>query len=143
MPPRYILACAKFLTPHLSLPSRSFEPKTDGPSTSPKPRPSGPKKSRVNLDEKDPLYQPALDGRQLKSEPAHHRAGYVAVIGRPNAGKSTLLNALLGQKLSIVTPKAQTTRHRILAVLSEPDYQLVLLDTPGVIAKQNNKLEEM
>ena len=60
-------------------------------------------------------------------------AGYVAIIGRPNAGKSTLLNALLGQKLSIVTAKAQTTRHRILSILSEPEYQLILLDTPGIM----------
>ncbi len=61
------------------------------------------------------------------------KAGYVALIGRPNAGKSTLLNALLGQKLSIVSNKPQTTRHRIVGILNEPGLQVVFLDTPGVI----------
>lgn len=63
---------------------------------------------------------------------APHRAGVVAILGRPNAGKSTLLNRLLGQKLAIVTAKPQTTRSRILGVLTLPSAQLLLLDTPGL-----------
>ena len=62
-----------------------------------------------------------------------HRAGYVNIIGNPNVGKSTLMNALIGQKLSIITHKAQTTRHRILGILNEEKYQIVFSDTPGVI----------
>ena len=57
------------------------------------------------------------------------RAGYVSIIGNPNAGKSTLLNALIGETLSITTPKAQTTRHRILGILNGPQYQICLLYT--------------
>lgn len=68
----------------------------------------------------------------LAHQPSTH-AGFVAIIGRPNAGKSTLLNALLGQQLSIVTEKAQTTRHRVLGILSEPDHQIIFLDTPGIL----------
>jgi GTP-binding protein Era len=62
-----------------------------------------------------------------------HKAGYVNIIGEPNVGKSTLLNALLGEKLVIVNPKAQTTRHRILGILNGPDHQLILSDTPGIL----------
>lgn len=60
------------------------------------------------------------------------KSGMVAIIGPPNAGKSTLMNVLLGQKISIVTPKPQTTRNRILGVVNEEDYQIVLIDTPGL-----------
>jgi GTP-binding protein Era len=62
-----------------------------------------------------------------------HKAGFVSIIGNPNAGKSTLMNALVGEKLSIITPKAQTTRHRILGIVNEEDYQIVFSDTPGII----------
>jgi GTP-binding protein Era len=62
-----------------------------------------------------------------------HKAGFVNIFGPPNAGKSTLLNALLGEHLVITSPKVQTTRHRILGIMSEPDYQIVFSDTPGII----------
>lgn len=62
-----------------------------------------------------------------------HKAGFVSIIGKPNVGKSTLMNVLVGEKMSIVTPKAQTTRHRIIGIVNEPGYQIVFSDTPGVI----------
>lgn len=61
------------------------------------------------------------------------KSGYVSIIGKPNAGKSTLMNALLGEKLSIITNKPQTTRKRIVGILSEEDYQVIFLDTPGIL----------
>ena len=82
------------------------------------------------------------DYMTFTDDPPGHRAGFVAIIGRPNAGKSTLLNALLGQKLSIVTEKAQTTRHKILGIWSEEGHQAVFLDTPGIIDDRRNALEQ-
>jgi GTPase len=71
-----------------------------------------------------------------------HKAGYVNIIGNPNVGKSTLMNALVGEKLSIITSKAQTTRHRILGIVNGDDFQVVFSDTPGIINKPAYKMHE-
>src|SRR5262245_9285348 len=71
------------------------------------------------------------------------KAGFVNIFGRPNAGKSTLLNALMGEKMAIVSPKVQTTRHRIKAILTEKDYQVVFSDTPGIIEPKYKLHEKM
>jgi len=71
------------------------------------------------------------------------KAGFVNIFGKPNAGKSTLLNALMGEKLAIVSPKVQTTRHRIKAILTEKDYQIIFSDTPGIIQPQYKLHEKM
>ncbi len=70
-----------------------------------------------------------------------HKAGFVNIIGNPNAGKSTLMNALVGEKLSIITSKAQTTRHRILGIANGEDFQIVYSDTPGIL-QPNYKMQE-
>ena len=62
-----------------------------------------------------------------------HKAGFVNIIGNPNVGKSTLMNALVGERLSIITSKAQTTRHRILGIINSDEFQIVISDTPGII----------
>lgn len=62
-----------------------------------------------------------------------HKAGFINILGKPNAGKSTLMNQLVGEKLSIITPKAQTTRHRIMGIVSDDHYQMIFSDTPGFI----------
>jgi GTP-binding protein Era len=75
--------------------------------------------------------------------PMEHKSGFVNIIGNPNVGKSTLMNALVGERLSIITPKAQTTRHRIFGILNEPEYQIVFSDTPGVIQPAYKMQEHM
>ncbi|MFT7121160.1 MAG: GTP-binding protein Era [Neolewinella sp.] len=72
-----------------------------------------------------------------------HKSGFVNIIGRPNAGKSTLMNALVGERMSIITAKPQTTRHRIFGILTGEDFQIVFSDTPGAIEDPNYKMQEM
>ena len=71
------------------------------------------------------------------------KVGFVSIFGKPNAGKSTLLNALMGEKLAIVSPKVQTTRHRIKGILTEKDYQIIFSDTPGIIEPRYKLHEKM
>ncbi|GMH06298.1 hypothetical protein Nepgr_008138 [Nepenthes gracilis] len=101
----------------------------------------------LSLSEKPDRGMALLDDYEMEeldydSNP-NHRSGYVAVLGKPNVGKSTLSNQMIGQKLSIVTDKPQTTRHRILGICSGPDYQMILYDTPGVIEKKMHKLDSL
>ncbi len=70
------------------------------------------------------------------------KSGFVALVGRPNVGKSTLMNAFLQQKVAIVTPRPQTTRTRQLGIITEEDYQMIFIDTPGIMKKPRHKLDE-
>ncbi len=72
-----------------------------------------------------------------------HKAGFVNIVGNPNVGKSTLMNDLVGERVSIITSKAQTTRHRIMGILNTPEYQIVFSDTPGVLAPKYKLQESM
>ena len=76
-----------------------------------------------------------------KENPNQHKAGFVNIVGNPNVGTSTLMNDLVGERISIITSKAQTTRHRIMGIVNTPDYQIVFSDTPGVL-KPKYKLQE-
>lgn len=78
----------------------------------------------------------------LLNNPENHKAGFVNILGKPNVGKSTLMNAMLGEKLSIITSKAQTTRHRIHGIVSTDDYQVIFSDTPGILDPKY-KLQEL
>src|ERR1700722_20749540 len=71
------------------------------------------------------------------------KSGFAGIFGKPNAGKSTLLNALLGEKLAIISPKVQTTRHRIKGILTEKNYQVIFSDTPGIIEPKYKLHEKM
>ena len=79
----------------------------------------------------------------MEGKAKKHRAGFVNIIGNPNVGKSTLMNALVGEKLSIVTAKAQTTRHRIMGIVNGDDYQIVYSDTPGILKPQYRLQQSM
>ncbi len=72
-----------------------------------------------------------------------HKSGFVNIVGNPNVGKSTLMNDLVGERVSIITSKAQTTRHRIMGILNTPEYQIVFSDTPGVLAPKYKLQESM
>ena len=72
-----------------------------------------------------------------------HKAGFVNIVGNPNVGKSTLMNDLVGERISIITSKAQTTRHRIMGIVNTPDYQIVFSDTPGVLTPKYKLQESM
>jgi len=86
----------------------------------------------------------ALRGRFLLEEVEDNmKVGFVSIFGKPNAGKSTLLNALMGEKLAIVSPKVQTTRHRIKGILTEKDFQIIFSDTPGIIEPRYKLHEKM
>lgn len=73
----------------------------------------------------------------------NHKAGFVNIVGNPNVGKSTLMNDLVGERVSIITSKAQTTRHRIMGIVNTPEYQIVFSDTPGVLAPKYKLQESM
>ena len=75
--------------------------------------------------------------------PAGHKAGFVNIVGNPNVGKSTLMNDLVGERVSIITSKAQTTRHRIMGIVNTPEYQIVFSDTPGVLSPKYKLQESM
>ena len=73
----------------------------------------------------------------------HHKSGFVNIVGNPKVGKSTLMNELVGERMSIITSKAQTTRHRIMGIVNAPDYQIVFSDTPGVLVPKYKLQESM
>ena len=92
------------------------------------------------MNEEEKITQENNDDARIEPVAAH-RAGFVNIVGNPNVGKSTLMNDLVGERISIITSKAQTTRHRIMGIVNTPEYQIVYSDTPGVL-KPKYKLQE-
>ena len=90
---------------------------------------------------KIPYKSLSLPDKTIISKPNMHKAGFVNIVGNPNVGKSTLMNRLVGEKISIITSKSQTTRHRIKGIVNTDDYQIVFSDTPGVV-KPSYKMQE-
>ena len=82
-----------------------------------------------------------MEEEKIQSVETGHKSGFVNIVGNPNVGKSTLMNDLVGERISIITSKAQTTRHRIMGIVNTPEYQIVYSDTPGVL-KPKYKLQE-
>ncbi len=84
-----------------------------------------------------------MEDTNTTSAQVRHRSGFVNIVGNPNVGKSTLMNDLVGERISIITSKAQTTRHRIMGIVNTPDYQIVFSDTPGVLSPKYRMQESM
>lgn len=95
------------------------------------------------MDDAAPAVQVPVDNDSANGGEIPHRCGYVAIVGRPNVGKSTLVNRLVGEKLSITSSKAQTTRHRIVGVVNRPGAQIMLLDTPGFQTRNKGALNRV
>ncbi len=95
------------------------------------------------MDDAAPAVQVPVDNDSANGGDMPHRCGYVAIVGRPNVGKSTLVNRLVGEKLSITSSKAQTTRHRIVGVVNRPGAQIMLLDTPGFQTRNKGALNRV
>jgi GTPase len=96
--------------------------------------------NEFDLDNDDEIE--VIGNELFEDVPAGHKSGFVTIVGRPNVGKSTLLNAFLQQKIAIATPRPQTTRVRQLGIITEPDYQMIFVDTPGIMETPRHKLDE-